>query len=104
MNQWYCGLGVLIFVSRYIKNKHHKYGIKLHMVTTPGGIILKFMVYTSMLDDYGGKGHSQKVVLKLLEGLLDVGHNVYMDNYYNSFELAKYLADKKNALHRNNQI
>lgn len=80
---------------QYIKNKRHKYGIKLYMLTTPGGIVLNFMVYTGMLDDCGGKGHGEKVVLKLLDGYLGVGHSVFMDNYYNSFELAKSLADKQ---------
>ncbi|XP_035230173.1 piggyBac transposable element-derived protein 4-like [Stegodyphus dumicola] len=58
-------------------------------------MVLKFMVYTGMLDDSGGKGHAQKVVMNLLEGMLDVGHSVFMDNYYNSYELAKCLSDRK---------
>ncbi|KFM83242.1 PiggyBac transposable element-derived protein 4, partial [Stegodyphus mimosarum] len=86
--------GRLVF-RQYIPNKRHKYGIKLYMVTTSHGMILKFMVYTGMLDDSGGKGHSQKVVMNLLDGMLDVGHSVFMDNYYNSYELAKCLADRK---------
>lgn len=86
--------GRLIF-KQYIPNKRHKYGIKLYMITTPNGMVIKFMVYTGMADDSGGKGHAQKVVLNLLDGMLDVGHSVYMDNYYNSYELAKCLAERK---------
>lgn len=80
---------------QYIKNKKHKYGIKLYMLTNPTGIILKFMVYTGMLDDSGGKGHADKVVLKLLEEKLNVGHSVFMDNYYNSYALARKLSQNE---------
>ncbi|KAK9703097.1 Transposase IS4 [Popillia japonica] len=43
----------------------------------------------------GGKGHTEKVVMNLLGGMMDVGHSLYMDNYYNSYELAKQLAARK---------
>lgn len=86
--------GRLIF-KQYIKNKKHKYGFKLYMLTNPRGIVQKFAVYTGMLDDLGGKGHSQKIVMHLLEDRLNLGHHVYMDNYYNSFDLARNLLDKK---------
>lgn len=80
---------------QYIKNKRHRYGIKLYMLTDSKGMILKFMVYTGMLDDSGGKGHADKVVMKLMEDKLNVGHSVYMDNFYNSYGLAKKLLDNK---------
>lgn len=86
--------GRLLF-RQYIKNKAHKYGIKLYMLTNPRGIVRKFAVYTGMLDEMGGKGHSQKIVMHLLEDLLNLGHHVYMDNYYNSFDLARKLSEKK---------
>lgn len=86
--------GRLIF-RQYIPNKRHRYGIKLYMITTPTGIVLKCLVYTGMLDDSGGKGHAEKVVMKLLDGILDVGHSVFMDNYYNTYELVKRLAERK---------
>ncbi|XP_071637332.1 piggyBac transposable element-derived protein 4-like [Temnothorax longispinosus] len=76
-------------------NKCHKYGIKLYMLTTSEGIILKLMAYTGMLDDRDRKGHSEKVVMNLLQGMLDVGHSLYINNYYNSYELMKRLTDRK---------
>ena len=76
---------------QYIKNKRHKYGIKLYMLTEPSGLILKSLVYTGTLDDCGGKGHTSKVVLALLENYLDSGHSIYMDNFYNSYELNRQL-------------
>ncbi|GLV33372.1 hypothetical protein CBL_20122 [Carabus blaptoides fortunei] len=55
----------------------------------PNGIVLKSLVYTGAFDDeIGGKGHTTKVVLELLQNYLDSGQSVYLDNFYNSFELA----------------
>lgn len=86
--------GRLVF-RQYIKNKRHKYGIKLYMLTEPNGIILRSLVYTGALDDnIGGKGHTTKVVLDLLQNYLDSGHSVYLDNFYNSFELADKLTSR----------
>lgn len=79
--------GRLVF-RQYIKNKRRKYAVKLYLLTEPDGIVLKFAVYTGTLDDYGGKGHAANVVMHLLDQKLDVGHSVYMDNYYNSYERA----------------
>lgn len=86
--------GRLVF-RQYIKNKRHKYGIKLYMLTEPDGLVLNFLVYSGQLDELGGKGHAQKVVLELLRGKLSNGHSLYMDNFYNSFELAKLLLDQR---------
>jgi hypothetical protein len=69
---------------QYIKNKRHKYGIKLYVLTEPDGTILKFAVYTRQLDDHGGKSHAANVILSLMKDYLDVGHSIYMDNYYNT--------------------
>ncbi|CAG5047302.1 unnamed protein product [Parnassius apollo] len=37
----------------------------------------------------------KKIVLKLLEERLDYGHSIYMDNYYNSYNLAVKLLERK---------
>ncbi|KAG5863278.1 hypothetical protein JTB14_015383 [Gonioctena quinquepunctata] len=63
-------------------------------MTTPTGLVQKIAVYTGMLDEIGGRGHAQKVVLHLMENKLNVGHHLYMDNYYNSFDLAKNLSNQ----------
>ncbi|XP_035213744.1 piggyBac transposable element-derived protein 4-like [Stegodyphus dumicola] len=57
--------GRLMF-RQYIPNKRHKYGIKLYMIATPDRIVLKFMIYTGILDDSGGKEHAKKVAMNLL--------------------------------------
>lgn len=84
--------GRLLF-RQYIKNKRHKYGIKMYMLTEPNGFILKSAIYTGQLDTMGGKGHADKVVLHLMEERLNLGHSLFMDNYYNSVQLAKKLLD-----------
>ncbi|GFS89598.1 piggyBac transposable element-derived protein 4 [Nephila pilipes] len=60
--------GRLIFIQ-YIPKKRHKYGIKLNMNTNPHSIVLKFVVYAGILDNFGGNEHVQKVIMNLLEGI-----------------------------------
>lgn len=82
--------------KQYIKNKRHKYGIKLYMLTEPDGLVLKFRVYAGRQDsEVSGKGHAERVVMQLLENKLQNGHSIYMDNYYNSVSLAKKLLDNQ---------
>lgn len=86
--------GRLMF-RQYIKGKRHKFGIKLYCLTEPLGLTLRFMIYSGKDSVLSGKGHSAKVVLKLMEGKLDKGHALFMDNFYNSFTLASKLLYKK---------
>lgn len=86
--------GRLVF-PQFIKNKRHKYGVKLYLLTEPDGTVLKFAVYTGTLDNFGGRGHATNVVLHLMDGKMDVGYSLYMDNYYNSYELASKLLSRK---------
>lgn len=86
--------GRLLF-RQYIANKRHKYGLKLYMLTEPNGLILNFAVYTGQLDEMGGKGHAQKVVQYIAKDYLNKGHSIYMENYYNSCQLARTLINHK---------
>lgn len=81
--------------KQYIQNKRHKYGMKLYMLTEPDGLILKFRLYEGSSDVYSGTGHTTKIVLHLLEEKLRQGHAVYLDNFYNSVELANKLLEKE---------
>ncbi|KAJ8930163.1 hypothetical protein NQ314_017059 [Rhamnusium bicolor] len=78
----------------YIKNKRHKYGIKLYVLTEPDGLVLNMSVYTGSLDSAGGKGHTKKVVQGLMENHLNCGHSIFMNNFYVSVDLAKELLRK----------
>lgn len=77
-----------LYFRQYIKNKRHKYGIKLYTLCDPHGLTLKFLIYSGLLDDLGGKGHAANVVLNLMQDKLNCGHSLYMDNFYNSKSLA----------------
>lgn len=79
---------------QFIQNKRHKYGIKLYMLTEPQGLVIQFSVYVGVLDDLGGKGHAANVVLHLMSEKLNNGHALYMDNFYNSYDLASKLIEK----------
>ncbi|XP_025192086.1 piggyBac transposable element-derived protein 4-like, partial [Melanaphis sacchari] len=46
-------------------------------------------------DDLGGKDHAENVVLHLMSEKLNNGHSIYMDNFYNSIDLAEQLLQKK---------
>lgn len=82
--------GRLIF-RQYIKGKRHRYGVKLYSLCEPDGLVLAFTIYSGKGGPLSGKGHAEKVVKLLMRGKLDVGHSLYMDNFYNSFPLASEL-------------
>lgn len=82
--------GRLLF-RQYMPKKRHKYGIKIYMLTEDDGMVLDMTVYTGTNDLLGGKDHTKKVVLHLIRNYLDSGHSLYMDNFYNSYDLAQSL-------------
>jgi len=87
--------GRLVF-RQYIKNKRHKYGIKLYMLTESGGLVHRIMIYSGQGNDTSDDfTHTEYVVVKLMEGLTGCGRSLYMDNYYNSVKLAHILLTKK---------
>ncbi|KAG5881925.1 hypothetical protein JTB14_038446 [Gonioctena quinquepunctata] len=85
--------GRLMF-RQYIKNKKDKYGIKFYLLTESNGTIMKIQIYTGAADDMGGKGHATKIVLNLANNYLDQGYSLYMDNFYNSVDLARQLLER----------
>ncbi|CAK1587299.1 unnamed protein product [Parnassius mnemosyne] len=84
-----------LFFRQFIKNKKHKYGMKLYMLTEPDGLVLRLHLYGGSADITSGKGHTEKVVLHLLKDFLEKGHSVYMDNFYNGYNLAAKLLTHK---------
>ena len=93
-------------ISSVITQKTKQVPYKLFMVSDPGtGYIRGFEVYT---EDVSGQsqGNAQEshdtsktscIVLSLLDSvqLLDMGHHVYFDNYYNSPDLIGLLHKRK---------
>lgn len=85
----------LVF-RQYIPNKAHRYGIKPFKLCSAEG-------YTWSLLIYGGKsstgekemGLAKNVCMKLLDGMLNQGRSLYVDNFYTSYDLAKTLLARK---------
>lgn len=83
---------------QYIKNKAHKYGIKLYKLCTPDGYTYAVIIYTGKDDEKSGSGHGYDVVLKLTKNLLEEGRTLVADNFYTSTTLAAELLKKKTFL------
>ncbi|KAG8238758.1 hypothetical protein J437_LFUL017853 [Ladona fulva] len=83
------------------RGKRCKYGIKFYMLAESSGIVLHQIVYTEDGDqEVGGAGHVDCVLMKLLEKYKELGHSVYMDNYFKcKFSLS--VETHEAALHRN---
>ncbi|CAG4960783.1 unnamed protein product [Colias eurytheme] len=77
---------VRVIVKKYLDDEQRR--------VKPNGTILKVHVFASTEDETSGKGHTEKIVEKLLQNNLNSGHALYMDNFYNSYTLASKLLDK----------
>lgn len=86
--------GRLIF-RQYIKNKSHKYGVKLYKLCTPEGYTFKTIVYTGKEGKSREVNHGQNVVMKLIEGLENEGRVLVADNFYSSIDLVEELIKMK---------
>ena len=83
--------GRLIF-RQYIKNKKHKYGGKFHELCESDRIVMNVKIYSGEPPpDIHSLGQTGAIVLNLMENFLGRGYHLYTDNFYNSFELAKYM-------------
>lgn len=84
-----------------IRTKSARFGIKSYeLCEAQSGYLLKFIIYAGKSQDSGQAIHgftnvTSKVVLKLIEGYLQKGHCLYMDNYYNSVSLTRFLKSKR---------
>ena len=93
-----------LFFKQYIRTKRSRFGIKLYELCTHNGILLGFMIYhgnmeDGLIDPQGNNWlQTEKIPLTLLEPYLERGHTVYLDNYYTTPRLAKYLLDHQTKL------
>ncbi|KAI6648410.1 PiggyBac transposable element-derived protein 4 [Oopsacas minuta] len=86
--------GRLVF-RQYIKNKRHKYGIKLFQLCESDGIVLRVAIYSgeSFFDEHM-IGQTGAIVLHLMRDYLDKGYCVFTDNYYTSVTLTKIMSER----------
>lgn len=87
--------GRLLF-RQYIPLKSHKYGIKLYKLCLPTGYTYNCIVYCGKpAVSTRNIGHAHKIVLELIDGLMDEGRVVCGDNFYTSLPLVQELLQRK---------
>jgi hypothetical protein len=89
-------IGRLVF-RQYIKNKSHRYGIKIFKLCAKDYYILQYNVYAGK-EDVRQTNISYNTVLKLMEPYLNFGCTLYVDNWYTSVKLAEKLNREKTHL------
>ena len=81
--------------KQYIKTKRARFGIKLFQLCTSDGIVLDFLIYhgnmAPQLVELEDSLVTERIAITLMQKYLDKGHQLYVDNYYTSVSLAKYL-------------
>ena len=83
--------------KQYIRNKPTKWGFKLWcLCNASNGYTVNFSIYRGKTGEIiSGKGLSYDVVLRLMDGYLDQGYNLFVDNFYTSPTLASDLFERK---------
>lgn len=85
--------------KQYIPSKRHRFGVKLFVLCdVETGYVVDFIVYTGAdtdIVDSQSLGVSGAVVTTLLQPYLGKGHTLWIDNWYTSPDLAKYLLTEK---------
>ena len=86
---------------QYIPKKPTKFGIKVWLLAeSKTGYIINYIIYTGKLSEENMdpelEGHNQgyKVIMALMKPYLNLGHHVYFDNLFTSFELLEDLRQK----------
>ncbi|CAG4953136.1 unnamed protein product [Parnassius apollo] len=74
---------------QYVKGKRHKHGLKIYMLADQLGIACRIHLYGGSADNLvGGTNHVKKVVLHLLGNYKNMGHSLFIDNFYTSVALS----------------
>lgn len=89
--------------KQYIPNKRARFGIKFFSICDQNGYLYNTEVYVGKNNDKDRQltneekamGKSGQVILRLMTGLLDKGHHLYVDNWYTSVPLFKHLSEKQ---------
>jgi hypothetical protein len=91
--------GRIIF-RQYLKNKRHRYGIKLFKFCSGPGYMHSFQVYSGKDQQMklNAQSKSSEVVLNLCKDILGKGHTICTDNWYTSVELAEKLLENDTYL------
>ncbi|EPB78763.1 hypothetical protein ANCCEY_02153 [Ancylostoma ceylanicum] len=87
-----------IAFRQYIPGKRHRYGIKLFKLCTEGGYTYRTIIYAGKETHTRVVSVAEKVVMALMDGLLDAGRLLFTDNHYTSIPLAETLIARKTNL------
>lgn len=82
---------------QYIKNNHHRYGIKTFKLCIQNAYTIGFKVYNGR-EAEPGLEVSTKIVMEMSEEYLDFGRTIYTDNWYTSINLAHKLLSRSTNL------
>ena len=91
-----------LFFRVYIKNKRHRYGIKLYELCESGGLILKFEIYQGAGDSddtVSDLGVTGLIVKNLMQRYLDKGKNIYIRLHHHIFILFRFVSKFKQEVH-----
>ncbi|CAH1972612.1 unnamed protein product [Acanthoscelides obtectus] len=85
--------------KQYIPSKRKRFGIKLFALCETSGYMYNFIIYTGADTIYEAQ-HSQepvtsRIVLSLVDSLLDKGYRLFLDNYYTSVDLVHKLVKRR---------
>lgn len=89
-------IGRLVF-RQYLKNKKHRYGIKIFKLCLKDFYTLRYNIYSGK-EVIRETDVSYKIVLKLMEPYLNFGRTLYTDNWYSSVMLAEKLNQENTHL------
>lgn len=86
-----------LVMRQYIKNKRHRYGIKLFKLCSYGGFTYSMQIYAGKNLELE-KTTPTRVVLNLCQPILNCGRTLITDNWYTSVELACKLLENQTHL------
>lgn len=86
-----------LFFKQYLKNKRHKYGIKLFKLCIPPNYTVSIKVYAGKETTSVGSVASN-IMMELVEPFLNFGRTLILDNWYTSVELAEKLGEHNTYL------
>ena len=88
---------------QYIPSKRARFGMKSFFLCGSNGYLHNVLVYTGkrtqLNEEYvHAVGKSGAVVLQLMQGMLNEGRRLYVDNWYTSLPLCKYLLERNTRM------
>ncbi|XP_025266673.1 uncharacterized protein LOC112638721 [Camponotus floridanus] len=91
--------GRIVF-RQYIKQKRHRYGIKVFKLCSGPGYTYSFRIYTGKDENTNeiSGNKSTEIVMALCQDILGKGHTICTDNWYTSVDLAERLTDMRTHL------